>query len=295
MIQLSSAILMEVSKMSGEIIDGKAMAQKIRAKIKEEISGFDEKPGLAVVLVGEDQASQVYVKNKEKDCLEIGFYSEVHRLPETTKEQDLLKLIMDLNDKKEIHGIIVQLPVPKHINTESVINAIHPLKDVDGFTYNSAGRLFTGNKGLVTCTPAGCIKMLKSTGVELKGKEAVIVGRSNIVGKPMAILLMNEHCTITVCHSRTKDLPSVTARADVLVAAIGRAKMIKKEWVKDGAIVIDVGMNRDENNKLCGDVDFEDVKDKVSYITPVPGGVGPMTRAMLMQNTLEAYHLLNGK
>jgi len=259
-----------------------------------EIASFSEKPGLAVVLVGDDQPSQVYVKNKEKDCQEIGFYSEVHRLPESTKEGELVDLVMNLNDKKEIHGIIVQLPLPKHINEEAAINAIHPLKDVDGFTYNSAGRLFKGTKGLVACTPAGCIEMLKSTGVEIKGKEAVIVGRSNIVGKPMAILLMKEHATITVCHSRTKDLPGVTKKADILVAAIGRAKMIKEDWVKDGAIVIDVGMNRDENNKLCGDVDFAAVKDKTSFITPVPGGVGPMTRAMLMKNTLEAYKLQKG-
>jgi methylenetetrahydrofolate dehydrogenase (NADP+) / methenyltetrahydrofolate cyclohydrolase len=200
---------------------------------------------------------------------------------------------LDLNSRKEINGILVQLPLPDQLDEELITNSIDPMKDVDGFTYNSAGRLFTGSKGLVACTPKGCIEMIKSTGIEIKGKNAVVIGRSNIVGKPMAMLLLAEHATVTICHSRTKDLGAVTARADILVAAIGKAKFVKADMVKQGAVVIDVGMNRDENGKLCGDVDFEAVKQKASYITPVPGGVGLMTRAMLMSNTLEAYYLQN--
>jgi len=277
--------------MTSNIIDGKKIAQEIRDEIKNKIKDFKQKPGLAVVLVGEDEASKIYVKNKEKDCQEIGFYSEVHRLPEKTTENELLDLINNLNNSKKIHGIIVQLPLPDHIKEELVINSILPEKDVDGFTYINAGKLLTGNNGLLPCTPAGCIELIKRTGIDIKGKEAVIVGRSNIVGKPMAILLMQNHATITVCHSKTKDLKEVTKRADILVAAIGRAKMITAEMVKDNAIIIDVGMNKDEQGKLCGDVDFDNVKEKVSFITPVPGGVGPMTRAMLMKNTLEAFLL----
>lgn len=279
--------------MSAKIIDGKTIAQKIREDIKNKIQEFKEKPGLAVVLVGDDEASKIYVKNKEKDCQEIGFYSEVHKLPANTSETELINLIKNLNISDKIHGIIVQLPLPDHIKEETVINTILPEKDVDGFTYINAGKLFTGNNGLLPCTPAGCIELIKSTGVEIKGKEAVIVGRSNIVGKPMAILLMQEHATITVCHSKTKNLNEVTKKADILIAAIGRAKMIKTDMIKEGAIVIDVGMNKDENGKLCGDVDFEHVKEKASFITPVPGGVGPMTRAMLMKNTLDAYLIKN--
>jgi methylenetetrahydrofolate dehydrogenase (NADP+)/methenyltetrahydrofolate cyclohydrolase len=277
--------------MTSNIIDGKKIAQEIRDEIKNKIKDFKQKPGLAVVLVGEDEASKIYVKNKEKDCQEIGFYSEVHRLPEKTTENELLDLINNLNNSKKIHGIIVQLPLPDHIKEELVINSILPEKDVDGFTYINAGKLLTGNNGLLPCTPAGCIELIKRTGIDIKGKEAVIVGRSNIVGKPMAILLMQNHATITVCHSKTKDLKEITKRADILVAAIGRAKMITAEMVKDNAIIIDVGMNKDEHGKLCGDVDFDNVKEKVSFITPVPGGVGPMTRAMLMKNTLEAFLL----
>jgi len=277
--------------MTSNIIDGKKIAQEIRDEIKNKIKDFKQKPGLAVVLVGEDEASKIYVKNKEKDCQEIGFYSEVHRLPEKTTENELLDLINNLNNSKKIHGIIVQLPLPDHIKEELVINSILPEKDVDGFTYINAGKLLTGNNGLLPCTPAGCIELIKRTGIDIKGKEAVIVGRSNIVGKPMAILLMQNHATITVCHSKTKDLKEITKRADILVAAIGRAKIITAEMVKDNAIIIDVGMNKDEHGKLCGDVDFDNVKEKVSFITPVPGGVGPMTRAMLMKNTLEAFLL----
>lgn len=275
--------------MSAKIIDGKIIAQKIREDIKNKIQEFKEKPGLAVVLVGEDEASKIYVKNKEKDCQEIGFYSEVHKLHTNTSETELINLIKNLNLSDKIHGIIVQLPLPPHIRKEIIINTILPEKDVDGFTYLNAGKLFTDNNGLLPCTPTGCIELIKSTGVEIKGKEAVIVGRSNIVGKPMAMLLMQENATITVCHSKTKNLNEITKRADILVAAIGRAKMIKADMVKEGVIVIDVGMNKDENGKLCGDVDFDSVKEKASFITPVPGGVGPMTRAMLMKNTLIAF------
>ncbi|MCX8094075.1 MAG: bifunctional methylenetetrahydrofolate dehydrogenase/methenyltetrahydrofolate cyclohydrolase FolD [Candidatus Goldbacteria bacterium] len=280
--------------MTAKIIDGKTIAQKIREKIKNEIKEFKQKPGLAVILVGNDEASNIYVKNKEKDCQEIGFYSEIHKLPEDISEEKIKELINKLNNSDKIHGIIVQLPLPNHIKEETVINTILPEKDVDGFTYINAGKLFTGNKGLLPCTPAGCIELIKSTGVEIKGKEAVVIGRSNIVGKPMAMLLMQEHATITICHSKTKNLKEITKRADILVAAIGKPKMITEDMVKDGAIIIDVGMNKDENGKLCGDVDFENVKEKVSYITPVPGGVGPMTRAMLMKNTLTAYLNING-
>jgi methylenetetrahydrofolate dehydrogenase (NADP+)/methenyltetrahydrofolate cyclohydrolase len=281
--------------MNAKIIDGKTIAAKIRDDIKNKIINFKQKPGLAVILVGDDNASKIYVKNKEKDCQEIGFYSEVHKLSENTSEKELLDLIHKLNISDKIHGIIVQLPLPDHINEEIVINAILPEKDVDGFTYINAGKLFTGNNGLLPCTPAGCIELIKSTGVEIKGKNAVIIGRSNIVGKPMAILLLQEHATITICHSKTKNLKEITKTADILVAAIGKAKMINTDMVKENSIIIDVGMNKDENGKLCGDVDFENVLEKVSFITPVPGGVGPMTRAMLMKNTLTAYLKICGE
>jgi methylenetetrahydrofolate dehydrogenase (NADP+) / methenyltetrahydrofolate cyclohydrolase len=277
----------------GQIIDGKAMAAAVKAALKEKLNKLGIKPGLAVILVGEDSASKVYVGGKEKDALEVGFHSELYKLPENTPQEDILKLVKDLNARKEINGILVQLPLPDQLDEELITNSIDPMKDVDGFTYNSAGRLFTGSKGLVACTPKGCIEMIKSTGVEIKGKNAVVIGRSNIVGKPMAILLLAEHATVTICHSRTKDLPAVARQADILVAAIGKAKFVKADMVKDGAIVIDVGMNRDESGKLCGDVDFEAVKGKAAYITPVPGGVGLMTRAMLMSNTFEAYLMQN--
>ncbi len=275
--------------MSAKILDGKAMAAAIKTALREKIDSQGIKPGLAVILVGENQASKVYVGGKEKDALEVGFLSEMFRLPENTPQDDILKLVKELNARKDINGILVQLPLPKHLNEELITNSIEPMKDVDGFTYNSAGRLFTGSKGLVACTPKGCIEMIKATGIDIKGKNAVVIGRSNIVGKPMAILLLAEHATVTICHSRTKDLPSITRQADILVAAIGKTKFVKADMVKEGAIVVDVGMNRDENGKLCGDVDFEAVKEKASYITPVPGGVGLMTRAMLMSNTYEAF------
>ena len=275
--------------MSAKILDGKVMSAVIKAELRDKISMQGIKPGIAVILVGEDQASKVYVGGKEKDAQEVGYLSEMFRLPETASQEQVMKLVAELNLRKDINGILVQLPLPKHLDEEVITNSIDPLKDVDGFTYNSAGRLFTGSKGLVACTPKGCIEMIKATGVDIKGKNAVVIGRSNIVGKPMAILLLAEHATVTICHSRTKDLSSITKQADILVAAIGRAKFVTADMVKDGAIVVDVGMNRDENGKLCGDVDFEAVKEKASFITPVPGGVGLMTRAMLMKNTYEAY------
>ena len=275
--------------MSAKILDGKAMAAAIKAELRDKISTQGIKPGIAVILVGEDSASKVYVGGKEKDALEVGYLSEMFRLPENASQEQVLKLVAELNIRKDINGILVQLPLPKHLDEEVITNSIDPLKDVDGFTYNSAGRLFTGSKGLVACTPKGCIEMIKAAGVDIKGKNAVVIGRSNIVGKPMAILLLAEHATVTICHSRTKDLPAVTRQADILVAAIGKAKFVKADMVKNGAIVVDVGMNRDENGRLCGDVDFEQVKEKASFITPVPGGVGLMTRAMLMSNTYEAY------
>lgn len=281
--------------MSAKILDGRAMAAAIKTALKEKIIKQGIKPGLAVILVGEDPGSKVYVGGKEKDALEVGYLSEMFRLPENTPQEDILKLVRELNIRKDINGILVQLPLPENLDEELITNAIDPMKDVDGFTYNSAGRLFTGSKGLVACTPKGCIEMIKASGVDIKGKNAVVIGRSNIVGKPMAILLLAEHATVTICHSRTKDLPSITRQADILVAAIGRAKFVTADMVKDGAIVVDVGMNRDELGKLCGDVDFEAVKEKASYITPVPGGVGLMTRAMLMSNTYEAYMLQNIK
>lgn len=275
----------------GNIIDGKILAAKIKEEIREYVKGLKIKPGLAVIQVGDDPASKVYVGGKEKDAQEVGFLSEIHRLAADTTQETVLALVKKLNERKEINGILVQLPLPEHLNEEIITNTIDPLKDVDGFTYNSAGRLLTGSKCLTACTPSGCIEMIKSVGCEIKGKNAVVIGRSNIVGKPMAILLLQENATVTICHSRTVDLPSITSKADILVAAIGKPKFVKADMVKQGAVVIDVGMNRDENGKLCGDVDFENVKDKVSFITPVPGGVGLMTRAMLMKNTIEAYKM----
>ena len=277
--------------MSAKILDGKTMSAAIKTALKQKITQQGIKPGLAVILVGEDAGSKVYVGGKEKDALEVGYLSELYRLPENTPQEHILKLIKELNAKKEINGILVQLPLPEHLNEELITNSIDPMKDVDGFTYNSAGRLFTGSKGLVACTPKGCMEMIKATWIEIKGKNAVVIGRSNIVGKPMAILLLAEHATVTICHSRTKDLASITKQADILVAAIGKAKFVKADMVKDGAIVIDVGMNRDDSGKLCGDVDFDAVKEKAAFITPVPGGVGLMTRAMLMSNTYEAFFM----
>jgi methylenetetrahydrofolate dehydrogenase (NADP+)/methenyltetrahydrofolate cyclohydrolase len=283
--------------MSAKIIDGKALSQKIKVQIKEEIAAFSSNqpvPGLAVVIVGNDPASRVYVNSKKNACAETGIYSEEHALPEETSEDELLTLIDKLNNDSKISGILVQLPLPPHINTQKVINAISPEKDVDGFHPVSTGRLMTGQQGFVPCTPAGVIEMIKETGVEIQGKDCVVVGRSNIVGKPLALLLLAENGTVTICHSKTKNLPEICRRADILVAAVGKAKMITGDMIKPGAVVIDVGMNRLADKKLCGDVAFDTAVNIAEYITPVPGGVGPMTIAMLMKNTLYACKRQNG-
>ncbi|MBN1471751.1 MAG: bifunctional methylenetetrahydrofolate dehydrogenase/methenyltetrahydrofolate cyclohydrolase FolD [Syntrophaceae bacterium] len=276
----------------GSIIDGNKIAQDIRNEVRKGAQELKEQqgiiPGLAVVLVGDDPASQVYVGRKAKACAEVGFLSREYQLPAETEEKKLLKIIKKLNKDDLVHGILVQLPLPKHISTETIIAAIDPCKDVDGFHPVNVGGLVTGTPLFVPCTPRGIMELISRSGIELAGKEAVVVGRSNIVGKPMALLLLAQNATVTMCHSKTKDLAAVTGRADVLVAAIGKPHMIKANMVKDGAIVIDVGVNRLENGKLAGDVAFEEVAAKASYITPVPGGVGPMTIAMLMKNTLEA-------
>ncbi|MBQ9941198.1 MAG: bifunctional methylenetetrahydrofolate dehydrogenase/methenyltetrahydrofolate cyclohydrolase FolD [Clostridia bacterium] len=270
------------------IIDGKAVSANLREKIKAEAALLPEKPGLAVILVGDDPASQTYVKNKKLACEQCGFYSEEYRLPASTTQEELLLLIEKLNCDDKINGILVQLPVPEHIDDVAVIQAISPEKDVDAFGYENVGKIMIGNFHYVPCTPAGVMQLLKAYNIEIGGKNAVVVGRSNIVGKPQAMLLLHANATVTIAHSKTANLADVTKNADILVSAVGIPKFIKKDMVKDGAVVIDVGMNRDENGKLCGDVDFEAVKDKTSYITPVPGGVGPMTITMLMQNTLES-------
>lgn len=270
------------------LIDGKAVSAALRAEIKAETESLPEKPGLAVILVGDDPASQTYVKNKKKACDEVGFYSEEYRLPAETTQNELLALIDKLNKDDKINGILVQLPVPKHIDDTAVIQAISPEKDVDAFGYANVGKIMIGNFDFVPCTPAGVMQLLKAYNIAVGGKKAVVVGRSNIVGKPQAMLLLHENATVTIAHSKTENLSAVTRDADILVCAVGKAKFITADMVKDGAVVIDVGMNRDENGKLCGDVDFENVKEKTSYITPVPGGVGPMTITMLMKNTLES-------
>jgi len=275
-----------------QVIDGKQIAADIREDIKRQTATLIEErgiqPGLAVVLVGEDPASQVYVRNKEKACIGVGMYSEVHRLPESTTQEELLKLIAELGANKRIHGILVQLPLPNHIDEKAVIAAIPPEKDVDGFHPVSVGNMVIGDECFLPCTPAGIIELIKRTGIDLVGKHAVVVGRSNIVGKPVAMLLLQEHATVTICHSRTPDLAAITKQADVLVAAVGKAKMLKREHVKPGAVVIDVGVNRLPDGKLAGDVDYDDVLETASYITPVPGGVGPMTITMLLLNTLKS-------
>lgn len=274
------------------IIDGKALAAKLRAGIREEAQRFAQergKPiGLAVVLVGEDPASQVYVRNKIKACEEAGIRSFSYHLPAETKQEQLAALVDELVGDEKVHGILVQLPLPKHLDAESVLKRIPPEKDVDGFCAENVGNLAMNRTSLVACTPFGVMKMLEEYGIDPRGKNAVVLGRSNIVGKPMAMLLLNADATVTVCHSKTKDLAKVCAQADILVVAIGRAKFVTADMVKEGAVVIDVGMDRDENGKLCGDVDFEAVKDKAAYITPVPGGVGPMTITMLLYNTVLA-------
>lgn len=278
------------------IIDGKAVSKAVRTRVAAETAELKKKgvtPGLAVIIVGEDPASQVYVRNKEKACEEVGFFSEKFALPESTTQEELNALVEQLNGRKDINGILCQLPLPKHLDDKEVINLINPIKDVDAFHPVNVGAIMIGDYSFLPCTPAGVMELIHSTGVDICGKKAVVIGRSNIVGKPMAMLLLHENATVEITHSKTQNLAEIASGADILVAAIGKAKFVGAEMVKEGAVVIDVGMNRDENGKLCGDVDFEAVKDKCSYITPVPGGVGPMTISMLMQNTLTAAKIQN--
>lgn len=273
------------------LIDGKKISQQIKDELKEKVSAMKSEGkeiGMAVIQVGNDPASSVYVGNKKKACEYIGIRSESYELPEETTQDELIALIEKLNDDERIHGILVQLPVPKHIDEDTVIKAISPRKDVDGFHPQSVGALSIGQRGFVSCTPAGIIQLLKRSNIDIEGKECVVIGRSNIVGKPMALLLLRENGTVTVTHSKTRDLKEICRRADILIVAIGRPKMIDASYVKEGAVVIDVGIHRGENNKLCGDVDFDSVEQVASAITPVPGGVGPMTIAMLMNNCVEA-------
>jgi methylenetetrahydrofolate dehydrogenase (NADP+) / methenyltetrahydrofolate cyclohydrolase len=277
--------------MSVNIIDGVAIGKEIREEVKARVTALKEQgctPGLAVILVGENQASHTYVRNKQKSSIEVGMKSELVNLPASVTEEELLGHINKLNHDDSIHGILVQLPLPDHIDENRIILAIDPKKDVDGFHPVNVGKMIIGQRSFLSCTPYGIIKLLERTNTPIKGKHAVIIGRSNIVGKPMGQLLLQRDATVTYCHSRTVDLASYTNQADILIVAIGRTKFIGKEHVKEGAVVIDVGMNRDENGKLCGDVDFEMVKDKASAITPVPGGVGPMTITMLLKNTLQS-------
>lgn len=277
-----------------KIIDGKAISAEIKEELKEKVAEY-KKQGveitLAVVKVGNDPASAVYVRNKEKACEYVGITSRTLALPEETTEEELLKVVNDLNEDKEVNGILVQLPLPKHIDESKVLLAIDSNKDVDGFHPVNVGKMVIGEETFLPCTPAGIIEMLKRTDVEISGKECVVIGRSNIVGKPMSMLMLKENATVTIAHSRTKDLKEVTKRADILIAAIGKAKFVTADYVKEGAVIIDVGMDRDENGKLCGDVDFDSVSQVASAITPVPGGVGPMTVTMLLVNCLRSVEL----
>lgn len=274
------------------ILDGKLTSQKVREKIKAEVDSIPagvRHPGLAVIIVGDDPASHVYVRNKKKGCEEVGFLSREYALPAETTEEELIALVKELNADDEIDGILVQLPLPRHLDDKKIIENIDPSKDVDAFSYHNVGRITVGDYDFLPCTPAGVMELLDAYGIDPTGKNAVVIGRSNIVGKPQALLLLQANATVTVAHSKTKDLAEVTRGADILVVAIGKAKFVTADMVKEGAVVIDVGMDRDENGKLCGDVDFESVKEKASYITPVPGGVGPMTITELLKNTLTAY------
>lgn len=278
------------------LIDGKAISAQVKAEVAAEVQkleGEGIKVGLAVVIVGNNSASRVYVNNKKKACAEVGILSKEYALAEETTQEELLALIEKLNARKDINGILVQLPLPKHIDEKTVIDAISPLKDVDAFHPVNVGKIMIGDFDFLPCTPAGIIELLDKSGVDLTGKECVVIGRSNIVGKPMAMLLLHRNATVTICHSKTRDLAEVTRRADVLVVAIGRAKFVTADMVKPGAVVIDVGMDRDENGKLCGDVDFDSVGEVAGMITPVPGGVGPMTIATLLKNTVAAAKLQN--
>lgn len=274
------------------IISGRECSEKVRSEIKGEVAAFFDRygfvPGLAVIIVGNNPASRVYVRNKKKACVEVGMHSEVIELPESITEDELLCVIDKLNADKSVHGILVQLPLPKHINEQSVINSISADKDVDAFHPSNVGRIMTGNYSFVPCTPAGVMELLKFKNIDISGKHCVIIGRSNIVGKPQAMLMLGENATVTICHSKTRDLASITRGADVIVAAVGRANFVKADMIKEGAVVVDVGINRLSDGSLCGDVDFDEVEPRASYITPVPGGVGPMTITMLLKNTLTA-------
>lgn len=283
--------------MSAVRMDGKMVSAKVRGSILEEVTRLEAqgvRPGLAVIIVGEDPASQVYVRNKEKACEECGFYSEKYALPEETTQEQLLGLIEELNHNPHIDGILCQLPVPEHISEQAVIDAIDPSKDVDAFHPVNVGKIMIGNFDFLPCTPAGVMQLLDEYGIDPKGKSCVVIGRSNIVGKPMSMLLLHRHGTVTICHSRTQNLKEICAQADILVAAVGKADFVTGDMIKEGAVVIDVGMNRRANGKLCGDVCFEQANEKAAYLTPVPGGVGPMTITMLMKNTLKAAKLHHG-
>ncbi|MBE7013880.1 MAG: bifunctional methylenetetrahydrofolate dehydrogenase/methenyltetrahydrofolate cyclohydrolase FolD [Ruminococcaceae bacterium] len=283
--------------MKAQIINGKQVSQNIKERIKKEVSELKDKgivPGLAVVIVGDDPASRVYVNSKKKACEELGMYSVEYALSSDTTQKELIDLVNKLNDDEKINGILVQLPLPKHLDEKLVINTIKPEKDVDAFHPVNVGKIMIGDFNFLPCTPAGVMELIKETGIEIAGKECVIIGRSNIVGKPQAMLMLHKNATVTICHSKTKDLKEVVKRADIVVAAVGVANMVTKDMIKEGAVVIDVGMNRLENGKLCGDVDFEGVSEVASFITPVPGGVGPMTIAMLMENTLTSAKLKAG-
>ena len=285
--------------MSAIVLDGKMIGTEIRQKVKLEVQELREKyaivPGLAVIIVGEDPASKIYVRNKQKACEEIGIHSEMITLPEQTEQTQLLEIIEKLNNDTRINGILVQLPLPQHINSKTILEAITPDKDVDGFHPVNAGKLFIGQEGLVPCTPYGIIKMLEMREIPIAGKHAVIIGRSNIVGKPMAMLLLARNATVTICHSKTQNLAAITRTADILVAAIGKANFVSRDMVKKGAVVIDVGINRLPSKKLAGDVDYEQVKEVASYITPVPGGVGPLTITMLLHNTVQATKIQHAR
>ena len=274
------------------IIDGKAVAKEVQKQIKTEVEGLERRwnmaPGLAVVLVGDDPASHIYIRNKEKACKDVGIKSFEHFLPATVSERDLLALVHQLNKDKHVHGILVQLPLPPHIHSERILDAISPYKDVDGFHPVNQGKLLVGADGFRPCTPLGVMKLLEAAGCDPKGKNAVVVGRSNIVGKPVALMLLEKHATVTICHSRTASLRDEVARGDIVVVAIGKAGIVRGEWIKPGAVVIDVGINRLPTGKLCGDIEFDVAKERAAAITPVPGGVGPMTISMLLFNTLKA-------
>lgn len=280
--------------MAAKIIDGKAISAEVKEQVRAEIERDKIKAGLAVVIVGDDPASRVYVNNKKKACELCGIQSFEYALPAETTQKQLLELVDTLNADKSVNGILVQLPLPRHLDEKAVIERISPIKDVDAFHEMNVGKIMIGNYAFLPCTPAGCMELIHSTGIDVAGKECVVIGRSNIVGKPMAMLLLHENGTVTVCHSKTKDLAEVCRRADILVAAVGRPNFVTADMVKDGAVVIDVGINRLDNGKLCGDVKFDEVSEKAGYITPVPGGVGPMTIAMLMKNTLTAARIQNG-